>query len=184
MTLCWPGLLRSKQRQWQSPHLISNCAEVQITFNVGCLRHDVYISTLIGSLCEVTDYSLLLFIILQTSDCIKWPVPGHTDHSLLLSCSHPHTSYCQIKSPYFYWATLIGLLGPCSLTGMTWLCTEHSSLSSPRINVIAQTSCLTTITSQPGQSRFTFLQFLDPIKSRGSTNSQPEEESLFFKSIG
>ena len=181
MTLCWPGLLRSKQRQWQSIHLISNCAEVQITFNVGCLRHDVYISTLIGSLCEVTDYSLLLFIILQTSDCIKWPVPAHTDHSLMLSSSHPHTSYCQIKLPYFYWATLIGLLGPCSLTGMTWLCTEHSSLSSPRINVIAQTSCLTTIAlpAWPVQVHISTIFRSDKISWEYKFTAR--KEKFFFK---
>lgn len=179
MTLCWPGLLRSKQRQWQSPHLISNCAEVQITFNVGCLRHDVYISTLIGSLCEVTDYSLLLFIILQTSDCIKWPVLAHTDHSLMLSCSHPHTSYCQIKSPYFYWATLIGLL-----VLVPWLAWHGCVLSTPLsplpgLMLLPKLPASQPSPSQPGQSRFTFLQFLDPIKSRGSTNSQPEKKSFF-----
>ena len=131
-------------------HFISNFAELQITFNVGCLRHDVYISTLIGSLCEVTDYSLLLFIILQTSDCIKWPVSSHADHSLQLFL----TRYCQIALLYFLLYHFDWITGWCSLTWMTWqpgpcpltLCTEHFSLSSPRINVIAQTSCLTTIT--------------------------------------
>ena len=67
-----------------------------------------------------------------------------------------YTSYCQIKLLYFWLNHFDWITGSCSLTGIASV-HQHcrALLSSPRINVIAQTSCLTTIAlPQPAQARF------------------------------
>ena len=106
------------------------------------------------------DHSLLLFIILQTSDCIKWPQPP-LNWPERCESSQPLHQLLSNKVSIFLIESLWLDYGPCSLTGNIALstitpCTEHFSLLSLTINVIAQTSCPTTISLplSPDQASF------------------------------
>ena len=127
---------------------------------------------------RVTDYSLLLFIIISPQIASS----GQSPLSLTTAGPDLYTSYCQIKLLYFWLNHFDWITDSCSLTAPVHQhCTALLS-SLPGLMLLPKLPASQPSASpslpRPG-SRFPFLQCLDRIKSLGRTNSQPVKNKRF-----